>query len=806
MRPRRLELEGFGAFRERTEIDFDALDLVAFVGPTGSGKSTVIDAMTFALYGSVARYDNTSLVAPVIHQLAAEARVRFDFELAGRSYIAVRVVRRAKASPGGAPRATTREARLERVEADGPTTVLAGTVSELDAAVGELIGLDFHQFTRTIVLPQGDFAEFLTDDPGNRQKLLRRLLDLEVYARMGARARDEAREAGQRIDLLTEELQRLASVTPEAVAEAEAEVERLTDFADGLDDRLVAIAEIEHELTTRRQEVTALDRSLEALAAIAVPDGLRTADAVTARALQNLDEARAVATRAQAQREAAADALDAAGDPHLLREALHRRRQREELVHALAALDHQVTEAEDAAADAGHRRTEAERVAAETDEVLGRARRNADAAHWVAQLVPGEACPICAQTVVEVPPQSGSDELSALARATASASAAADDAARSAARAEGRLQALVAEREGQRRRLEQVDLERESDPGDGPGVSEEALARATAAATEADESARALRHAETTLRSAQAELEGARKAESEFRNGFMIQRDGVVALGAPPPAGESLVDDWDELAAWAGDEFGQRTEERAAVAAGGKELAAAKAERLAELAADAAVVGVTGDPVAVRAAVAGARATAEAAVERLGADLARRRDLAARIDALADRRAVHDALGRQHLAAGGFERWLLAEALDHLVIDATGRLLELSGGRYSLEAVDGSFAVRDHANADERRDIRTLSGGEIFLASLSLALALSSSIADLAGDDGPRLESIFLDEGFGTLDVETLDVLAAAIEELSASGRLVAIVTHVRELAERMPVRFEVSKGATTSAIERVEV
>ena len=93
MRPLRLEMQGFGTFRDHTEIDFSGLDLVALVGPTGSGKSTVIDAVTFALYGSVARYDNTSLVAPVIHQLSTEARVRFDFELAGATFTAVRIVR-----------------------------------------------------------------------------------------------------------------------------------------------------------------------------------------------------------------------------------------------------------------------------------------------------------------------------------------------------------------------------------------------------------------------------------------------------------------------------------------------------------------------------------------------------------------------------------------------------------------------------------------------------------------------------------------------------------------------------------------
>ena len=231
MRPHRLEMEGFGTFRERVEIDFNGLDLVALVGPTGSGKSTVIDAITFALYGSVARYDNTSLVAPVIHQLSAEARVRFDFELAGLTYSAVRVVRRTKAAAGGGPRATTREARLERTETDGTSTVLAGNVSELDGEVGELIGLDFHQFTRTIVLPQGEFAEFLTDDPGNRQKLLRRLLDLDIYARMGGRARDAAREAGQRIELLTEERERLARFTPELRAQTEARRDAVAAFA-----------------------------------------------------------------------------------------------------------------------------------------------------------------------------------------------------------------------------------------------------------------------------------------------------------------------------------------------------------------------------------------------------------------------------------------------------------------------------------------------------------------------------------------------------------------------------------------------
>lgn len=98
-----------------------------------------------------------------------------------------------------------------------------------------------------------------------------------------------------------------------------------------------------------------------------------------------------------------------------------------------------------------------------------------------------------------------------------------------------------------------------------------------------------------------------------------------------------------------------------------------------------------------------------------------------------------------------------------------------------------------------------MSGGETFLASLALALALADSVAELAVEGTPKLESMFIDEGFGTLDGETLDVVASAIEELGASGRLIGIVTHIRDLADRMPTRFVVSKDATTARVDVVE-
>jgi exonuclease SbcC len=131
---------------------------------------------------------------------------------------------------------------------------------------------------------------------------------------------------------------------------------------------------------------------------------------------------------------------------------------------------------------------------------------------------------------------------------------------------------------------------------------------------------------------------------------------------------------------------------------------------------------------------------------------------------------------------------------------------ELADGAYSLEVFKRDFQVIDHRNANEARLVKTLSGGETFLVSLALALSLAEQLASMSVHGGGRLESVFLDEGFGTLDVETLDTVAHVIQELGARGRTVGIVTHVRELAEQVPVRFEVRKEFGTATVERVEL
>ena len=189
MRPLGLHLKGFTAFRDPMQIDFKELDLFALWGPTGSGKSSILDAITYALYGKVERVEGVrgeSLTSLVTHGQPNMA-VELDFEVGDKTY---RVTRRT--TIGGQSKV-----RLDRLEGDDWVSYGEGadSVTQVNKIIPALVGLDYDAFTRSVVLPQGKFAEFLSGDAKKRRDILTELLGLEMFGRMAKHANDIARAA-----------------------------------------------------------------------------------------------------------------------------------------------------------------------------------------------------------------------------------------------------------------------------------------------------------------------------------------------------------------------------------------------------------------------------------------------------------------------------------------------------------------------------------------------------------------------------------------------------------------------------------
>ncbi|MFE7958229.1 AAA family ATPase [Streptomyces sp. NPDC057413] len=324
------------------------------------------------------------------------------------------------------------------------------------------------------------------------------------------------------------------------------------------------------------------------------------------------------------------------------------------------------------------------------------------------------------------------------------------------------------------------------------------LERRAALLTDAAEAVRAAEDAAQRLKDADARL-----ADAAFRAGFDTPRD----------AAEALLSDADHRAlqrrldAWQAEEAAVRAllaEADAAAAAQQPPADVAAAERAATDAAERLRAAASARDAAARRCAELDRLSAHAAqgVRRL-APLREEYDRVARLAALTAGTSA-DNERRMRL-----ESYVLAARLEQVAAAATARLQRMSSGRYTLVHSDdrtgrGRSGLGLHvvdAWTGRERDTATLSGGETFFASLALALGLADVVTDEAG--GVRLDTLFIDEGFGSLDDQTLDEVLDVLDSLRERDRSVGIVSHVADLRRRVHAQLEVVKGRTGSDLRR---
>jgi DNA repair protein SbcC/Rad50 len=806
MRPLTLSLEGFTSFRDKLDLDFSGLDLFAITGPTGAGKSSLIDAIVFALYGQVPRVGDD--YKQLISHGAERLSVKLEFAVGRQRYRIVRTARPDKPS----------QQRLERITPEGAEP-LADRVKEIRTEVDRILGLDYDGFTRSVVLPQGQFDAFLKGEPKERRKILVALLSLGIYERMQQLANQKSVAARTEAEFIKRQLETdFASATQEVLEQRRAGLKAAEACAKQAEASLEALAEAaalaqraraarkdqaslakDHDGETRRLQAaqgtldtagrtrTALDAELEKLKA--------------QEAARGVDEARYPAFLAASPRAEQLVTLDQA-QKRSAKAVADKRRDLDGARNAVAQEEETLPGLERAEADA----REAERAARAEKE---KAHREHAALALRQGLKPGDSCPVCAQEVKTLP-KGKQPALDAVEARLKKAEAVARSAQERVHQARLTAEQKKARAESLERELEQAEVQEK----EAKTLAADVQARLEKAGFRAGDDASALvRSIEKELQTldaakkARAETEAKQKEIAQKRSRLdaevaaaAAQRDVLQArlqeLGMKKVEADRALKDAQralgELAA--GDGWSPHLPPPV-----GRDEADVVESLRSERQRDATAAQLK----------AATLAHEVAATEKA---IARSAELRGRRAALEQDATLAKTLS-DHLKANELIAWIQEEALIRLAEGGSRHLRKLSQDRYTLRLGSGTeeaaaraeqdFFVVDAWNLDATRSVRTLSGGETFLASLALALALAESLTELGAESraADALESLFLDEGFGALDTETLDVVVSALDALHGGDRMIGIVTHVRELAERLPARLEVRRqGANATA------
>lgn len=897
MRLHQLEISGFLAYGGQETIDFDQLSEAGFFlihGQTGAGKTSLLDAIAFAIFGSLpgARKDVKSLRSDHA-AVDTETFVVLDATVGERR---LRIRRRPKYElDKGEGKAKTVDASLTVEYRTGDVWLpLDATKQGAGTEISRWIGLKADQFFRMALIPQGAFADFMRATSKQREAVLKELFavdqkafqEIEEYFDRQLKLASSARTDAE--TKLGNERSRIAQV----LVASGVTTEQITGTA-WIDERIAAANALTVAATAERDTgKKALDAAAEAEKAAAAlikaseqyraaaakeRDAATTLAAIRAAAadivsaeittdaaeveleriqqeasvtlqsmvlrnsrIHELEELREVAQSAQREvtsndeamrrlndeiaeaapelqrlTDAAAAGLALASD---LESATAAHSEASTLLKLAAARDLAVAELpalQAAIVEADAAANLAEQVLAEAEQL----QRAQFAVVLAGSLVAGEPCIVCGSLDHPTPMQPD-------AQWHASADAIDDARADRDAKVLIRANAHTALGTAQNRVIDR----------------EEALgANAELSASEAEARLAAATSALTTIRAgvkAAQDSQALRQALELEQNGRIARRDESAVAGPAlqaaattaahtlsdlerdlrvVPGAEAAVEDESPLRERL-DRIGKcRTELREAV------------DRCTAASAALAAVGAGGDlELPDLPSLQSHREQLERAYEDAVKLASREADTAR---SLADRRGQFAAaFVAVELASSHFEsvaalanplsgkgrsktkltQFYLAARLQQVLESANSRLYRMTDGRFLFKHDEGAqgkgyqsleIAVHDSWNGAQR-EVNSLSGGETFTASLALALGLSDIVQAEAG--GTALDSLFIDEGFGTLSPDFLGRVVEDLDRLRAGGRLVGIISHVEDLKQRIPVQLEVLKGATGSTVRPV--
>lgn len=876
MRLHSLTLKGVGPFRGRERVDFDVVSasgLFLIEGPTGAGKTTIIDSIVFALYGSLSGAESdASRMRSQFCDADEPTEVILEFSIGGIRHTITRspAYERRKARGEG----TTSQRATQTLMVEDDDTPDMREAREIGAYLIQRIGLTVDQFRRLVVLPQGEFDTLLRAKPRDRYDTVAGLIDDGFLERVQEDLKDRADDALRvRRDSVTE-VERILGVMRERAAEVievpeefdpEAVVTEVGDRADSASANAALTSStldncraLEHD--TRTQAATAhaasearagLDRAhvaagpevaklddadLQALAHEVVAQRTRLEplaeweSATEARTTESTRRHSLVADRVLRIEQARAHAAHLPGRLAQAEVALRqaglladRAASVQAEVERLEANQVLISESHRVAAAVGVARarvtTDGEALQAARKSVhdartihhaIVRAQLEQRAAHLAALLIDGAACPVCGSCAHPRPAHDPHGELvsdtdvsdaelmaSTAVKAEVNAASVLDQARASLATLDQRLAVITTRLDGATDAGVAASL---ATAHADLGQARSAAATLGTLAEEVETLAAQITTSATVIEELVADEAAARADVRAYDTAIAEEADRHRELvGSSTSAAEIVTGLRDQLAII---EDVQRV----------RTAAASHPVTLDPAAADAAFTHATTARIQAEAehAVADEQrarlAHAHAALVTQFQDLGAARD---RLDSIGSSTEAAIQLGALVTARGAMNRRNLTlqsyavQRRFQAVLEASSIHLErMSGGQFSF-IIDDKAAGRAQAGlgidiqdawTGQSRDPESLSGGETFYASLSLALGLVDIVREEAG--GVSLDTLFVDEGFGSLDADTLSVVLDQLDALRSRGRVVGVISHVAEMKEWVHDRIVVSPGA----------